>query len=91
MVHGDPGDCGSGAWDLFLIRDFVVQKIGLFDENFYPAYCEDYDYVMRMKSDDIKIIDSLDGTYYHGPTDKPDYNKHARQTLKTDPSLADGL
>jgi hypothetical protein len=36
-------------WSLFLIKDWVIQKCGLFDENLYPAYCEDADYSIRIK------------------------------------------
>ena len=37
MVHGQAGDFGIGGYDLFLIKDWVVQDYGLFDENFYPV------------------------------------------------------
>jgi hypothetical protein len=39
IVHGE-----NGSWDIFLLKDWVVQQYGLFDENLYPAYCEDMDY-----------------------------------------------
>lgn len=34
-------------WQTFAIGDMVVDKIGLFDEGFYPAYFEDTDYQRR--------------------------------------------
>jgi GT2 family glycosyltransferase len=35
------------GWNFFCIRCAAVQRIGLFDENFYPAYWEDADYGYR--------------------------------------------
>lgn len=100
MIHGSGGDFGDGTYDLFLIRDWVVQKIGLFDENCYPAYCEDVDYIMRVTrwnwdnpNDRINAIPTLDSPYYHGlslTTDK-DYYLEGAQTKKSDPILNDKL
>lgn len=36
------------GWHLLAIRKTTVEKIGLIDENFYPAYYEDNDYHRRM-------------------------------------------
>jgi hypothetical protein len=33
VVHGK-----NGGWDIFLLKDWMVQKYGLFDENLYPGY-----------------------------------------------------
>lgn len=100
MIHGNGGDFNHGTYDLFLIRDFVIQKLGLFDENFYPAYCEDADYIMRITrwnwnnpDNRIKTITSLETPYYHGSaltTDKDYYNEGA-QTKKIDPILNEKL
>jgi hypothetical protein len=43
------------SWEWFAIRDTLIQECGLFDENFYPAYCEDVDYFFRLKSKKIPI------------------------------------
>lgn len=91
MIHGNSGDFGVGSWDLFLIRDIIVKEFGLFDENLYPAYCEDADYIMRMIYRPIKKIMSLKSNYMHGMGDKEDYYKHGSQTRKTDTSLAEKL
>jgi O-antigen biosynthesis protein len=32
----------------FMIRREVLDKVGLFDKSYYPAYCEDNDYHIRM-------------------------------------------
>lgn len=96
MVHGNSGDFGDGAYDLFAIKDFVIQKIGLFDENCYPAYCEDADYIMRLTrwywdrpDDPIYRITSLDKPYYHGNalTTETNYYQEAGQTKKSDEAL----
>ena len=34
VVHGK-----NGGWDIFLLKDWMVKKYGLFDENLYPGYC----------------------------------------------------
>jgi len=34
-------------WQTFAIGSKVVEKVGLFDENYYPIYFEDNDYVFR--------------------------------------------
>ena len=47
LVFGKEGDGGRGSFDLFLIKSQLIQSHGLFDENFYPTYCEDLDYIMR--------------------------------------------
>ncbi len=35
------------AWNFFAIHTRAVARVGWFDENFYPAYCEDEDYSHR--------------------------------------------
>jgi GT2 family glycosyltransferase len=41
-------------WNTFSIGAEIVKKIGLFDENYYPAYHEDTDYMERMRLNGIK-------------------------------------
>jgi len=38
---------GSPEWCVFSIGSKVVEKVGLFDESFVPAYFEDTDYKRR--------------------------------------------
>jgi hypothetical protein len=76
---------------LFLIKDFVIQELGLFDENLYPAYCEDADYIMRMLNTSTKKITSLNSNYFHGDGNKGDYYETGSQTKKTDDSLSEKL
>lgn len=91
MIHGNKGDFGVGSWDLFLIRDHIIQRFGLFDENLYPAYCEDADYIMRFMHQPIKKIMSVDKMYYHGPGEKDEYYTHGSQTKKKSPELCEKL
>jgi hypothetical protein len=91
LIHGYAGDFNLGSWDLFLIRDFMIQEFGLFDENLYPAYCEDADYIMRTIHRPINKVVSLEKTYYHGLVERGNYYEAGSQTKKTDPTLADKL
>lgn len=81
IVHG-----AGGGWDIFLLKDWMVQRYGLFDENLYPAYTEDMDYGMRFIHDDVKRVLDLEHGYYHG-TRKGSYSDGS-QTWRSDISLA---
>ena len=87
IVHGDIGAWNIGGWELFLIRDFVVQKYGLFDENLYPAYCEDMDYLSRILADgnNLKRVLQVNKPLLHGET--YDYDTSGSQTSRTEPQL----
>lgn len=86
MVHGSPGDRGTGMYDLFILKDWVVQQCGLFDENFSPAYGEDLDYIIRTA--DVRKVLSVSQTYLHGQSD---YATTGSQTWRTEPELKDKL
>jgi GT2 family glycosyltransferase len=76
-----PGDfCG------FLVTRRVIDAIGLFDETFYPAYCEDLDYEMRMLRAGVPHGMCHDARVYHfgsrsilegGVDEKPQFRKNA--------------
>lgn len=89
MIHPNKGDFNLGSWDLFVIRDIIVEQFGLFDENCYPAYCEDADYIMRFSHRPIKKIVGLESQYYHGHKVASDYYEEnaGSQTKKSDPEL----
>lgn len=93
MIHPNKGDFNIGAWDLFLIRDIVVKDFGLFDENTYPAYNEDADYIMRMVHRPIVKVVGTQNTYYHGHALASDYYEEnaGSQTKKSEPKLAERL
>lgn len=67
-------------WSIFLISMATFQKVGLFDDNFFPAYYEDCDYQYRMKLAKINV-------------DYPNFLVPAVYrtscSIKTDPSLND--
>lgn len=86
-IHPNAGDFDIGAWDLFIIHERAIQALGLFDENTYPAYCEDADYIMRMTSSGMKKIVGLKNTYLHGTGEAKDYYVHGRQTEKSNETL----
>jgi hypothetical protein len=91
MIHPNPGDFNLGSWDLFMIRDIIIQEFGLFDENTYPAYCEDTDYLMRFQHRPIKKIVGLHNKYLHGMNDSSDYYNSGSQTVKSSQELKSKL
>lgn len=91
LIHGFEGDHGIGSWDLFLIRDHVIQEYGLFDENLYPAYNEDADYFLRFIHRPVRRIMSLKSNYMHGDGFKNEYHSHGSQTGKTNQELKEKL
>ena len=42
------------AWNTFSIGSNIIKKIGLFDENYYPAYHEDTDYIERIRLNNMQ-------------------------------------
>lgn len=50
---------GAPSWCAFSIGWKVVEKVGLFDEAFHPAYFEDDDYTRRCKNAGLDISDSF--------------------------------
>lgn len=78
---------GYNQWEIFLIKDWVIQKYGLFDENFYPAYAEDLDYLMRLVIDPVKQT-HVGTNYLHG---EKDYAQTGSQTWRSDLSLKDKM
>jgi hypothetical protein len=91
LVFPYGGDFGQGAWDLFLIKDSVIQSHGLFDENLTPAYCEDADYIMRLYNQPVDKIYNLSKPYLHGPGLYNEYYTHGSQTKKSSPELTNRL
>lgn len=79
----------SMSYDLFLLKDWVVQKVGLFDENCYPAYVEDVDYYIRCSNAGIKTVNA-GLSYFHGDEENT-YSTTGSQTWRIDPSLREKL
>lgn len=42
-------------FQLFAVGEEVVREVGLFDENYYPAYFEDDDYLLRTRKHNFNI------------------------------------
>lgn len=82
MVHIGVSDRLYGSYEAFIIKDFIVAEFGLFDENLYPAYVEDVEYIIRTNG-----IYWDHGTipYKHGGTDT--YNNGGGKTMEDEPGL----
>ena len=89
MVHPNVGDFELGSWDCFAIGESVIRLFGLFDENTYPAYCEDADYIMRMTNMPIKKAVGCENTFIHGHADAENYydDNGGSRTKKSDEKL----
>lgn len=86
LVFGKAGVHHVGNWDLFLIKDITVQRYGIFDENLYPAYGEDVDYIMRLEIDtSLKKVFLENYDYLHG--ESFDYGQTGSQTWRSEPDL----
>jgi len=76
MVYGN-GASGN-AYSLFMLRKWAFDKIGPFDERFYPAYFEDNDYAYRLKlAGYTGQFHAHDATYDHvGSSTLKKYSEH---------------
>ena len=90
IVHGSEGDYSSGSWEIFLITECIIKTFGLFDENTYPAYCEDLDYNIRFMYQPI-VKRFLTTKYYHGMGLPEEYCVEGSQTQKSKPELIEKL
>lgn len=50
--------CGSPGWCCVWLGDGVVQRVGLFEDNFHPAYFEDSDYERRASGCGVRVHNS---------------------------------
>jgi len=62
--YGARGALRAGfGWALFMQRPECTQRVGFYDENFWPAYHEDIDYIIRMERrrvPDIRLEGHID-------------------------------
>jgi len=49
----------------FIVTQAAIEKVGYFDEEFYPAYYEDCDYDQRLRVAGLKTIFAEQGVYNH--------------------------
>lgn len=87
VIHAEANEDGYGKWDLFLLKSDVVNRVGLFDENLYPAYSEDFDYIMRLINCEIESS-IINMPYLHG---EDSYETTGSQTWRSDLSLKEKL
>ena len=93
MIHPRKGAFNTGTYDLFAITEMGVKTIGLFDENLYPAYGEDSDFIMRIINLDPKTIKELKHSYFHGNelASCESYEDNGQQSSKEEPDLGPKL
>lgn len=79
-IDANPNDfyLGLGTWCLFVIPLTTWEKVGKFDEQFFPAYFEDNDYCLRMRNEGLKRDMS--------PFFNPEVFRNS-QTIAKDPTL----
>ena len=80
FIKNHPADFyqGLGTWCCFVMPIATLEKIGLFDEIFYPAYAEDNSFAYRMKLAGMKVVAD--------PFFNPDVYRNS-STIAKDPSL----
>ena len=61
--------CCGGEWSAVVFTRRMVNKIGLFDENFYPAYYEDDDYGIRVRLSNYQAVKFENTPMLHGMID----------------------
>lgn len=57
--------CGNG-YNVFLLTKTCIDKVGYFDENFYPAYFEDVDHFRRVALSGAKAVGVDEFKCIHG-------------------------
>lgn len=62
----------------FLIHKEVTDKVGFFNESYWPAYCEDCDYHVRMQRAGV-IANSVNIPYIHHPSSTLHYATRAEK------------
>lgn len=64
-IFGIPQWVGiNGDWRAFGITPSCIERVGWFDENFHPIYCEDADYERRCTIEGVRYS-FIDGTTTH--------------------------
>lgn len=59
----------SHGYSCFAINPIAIERIGCFDENFFPCYCEDHDYAYRARLAGLREENCSDTLIYHGGSD----------------------
>jgi GT2 family glycosyltransferase len=64
-VGDTPADIETLSGTAFLVGREVWEQVGLLDEVFYPAYCEDRDFFERLKERGYRIVCAPASKVYH--------------------------
>jgi hypothetical protein len=76
---------GGDAFSAFLITALAWNQVGLFDDSFHPAYCEDLDY-----RDRLRACRSVQWLTLHGiNAAMAELNRERSATIGSDPVLAE--
>lgn len=75
---------GAQEFSAFLITALTWNRIGLFDEHFYPAYHEDLEYRERLRAE--HSVEVIDGSFCQAAMAA--CNREASATIGSDPRLA---
>jgi len=73
--------CADG-YNIFAMSPLGVSKVGLFDENFYPAYFEDVDHFRRVALSGARAVNVPGFSYVHG--EAPHWGS---STIHSDPEI----
>lgn len=74
----------SGGFAAFAVNRATVERVGYFDENYHPAYCDDADYEYRCKLAGVPLID-LSGQTLHDTSSTIKDPRYGRQNERTFP------
>lgn len=81
--NADIGMAYVDGYAMFIATPLAVEKVGMFDENFYPAYYEDGDHYYRSKLSGIRM-EGIKAVFVHG--EHPNWGSH---TIASDARLAE--
>jgi GT2 family glycosyltransferase len=82
--HRDASIVCALGYSVFAMTELGLRKVGLFYENFYPAYFEDLDHFRRVALSGAKAVDAPGFACVHG--EAPWWGS---STLKSDPAIAE--
>lgn len=80
MVFGD-------GYNVFLMTQPGLEKIGFLDENFYPAYFEDIDHWRRANLSGAKLVPVPQFKRIHGDARHPEDSSRGSNTVRSDAEL----
>lgn len=80
MVFGD-------GYNVFMMMQAGLKKVGLLDENFYPAYFEDLDHWRRATLSGAKLVPVPQFKRIHGDAQHPEDSSRGSNTVRSDAEL----